>query len=443
MAVALVVCVALPAFGRADLTWNTNSSRVSADVRDARLLPILEQIAGATGWKVFVEPDASHIVSARFNDLLPGEALRLLLGDLNYALLPGTNSSRLFVFRTSRQHATHQVRARTGEEAGGPRLIANELVVKLKPGASIEEIAKALGARVVGKVGDLYRLRFEDVDSADAARAGLASNSDVESVENNFAIDRPEGGRPIHGATVAPPHLQLKPPPDSGRVIVGLIDTGVQSLGSDLDAFVMKGISVAGEARLDPLSPSHGTSMLGALLASLASASKGSSSVQVLPVDVYGPNPITSTFDVADGIVQAVNAGARIINLSLGSEGNSQYLATLIAEASKKNIVFIGAAGNQPVTTPYYPAALPEVLAVTALDRGQLAPYANRGDFVSLGAPGTSVIFYQGRPYYAVGTSAAAAYTSGLAASHFETTGDQAKATEQFLKDQLGIQIKK
>jgi hypothetical protein len=439
LATAFLGFLSLPVFGQTHLDWNTNANRVSADIRSGQLVPVLEQIAGVTGWSVFVEPEAGHAVSARFNDLPPGEALRLLLGDLNYALLPGTNNSRLFVFRTSRQHATHQVQPKSAGHSEGVRLIANELVVRLKPGASIDEIAKALGARVVGKIGDLYRLRFEDVESTDSARAELAANENVESVESNYAIARPEGGRPLAGTTVTPPHLQLKPPPDSGGVIVGLIDTGVQSLGPELDAFVLEALSVAGEVRLDPSSPSHGTSMLGALLASLANASKGSSSVQVLPVDVYGPNPITSTFDVANGVVQAVNAGANVINLSLGSEGNSPYLADLIAEASKKNIVFIGAAGNQPVTTPYYPAALPEVLAVTAMEQGQLAPYANRGDFVSLGAPGTSIVFYQGRPYYAVGTSAAAAFTSGLAAAHLEATGDQARQTEQFLKERLGV----
>lgn len=424
------------------LNWNTNANRVSANIKSGQLLPLLEQVAEATGWSVFVEPETSHGVSARFKDLPPGEALRLLLGDLNFALLPGTNNSRLFVFQTSRNNATQQVRPRSASQGHGPRLIANELVVRLKPGANIDEIAKALGAKVVGKIGNLYRLRFDDVESTQTARTSLASNSDVESVENNYAIDRPEGGRPAPGTTTGPPSIKIEPPPDSGRVIVGLIDTAVQPLGSDLDALVLKPVSVAGDAQLDPSSPSHGTSMLATLFASLAATTGGSTSVQVLPVDVYGPNSVTSTFDVADGIARAINDyGAKVINMSLGSEGNSQYLADLIAEASKKNIVFIGAAGNQPVTTPYYPAALPDVLAVTALDQGHIASYANRGDFVSLGAPGTSIVYYQGRAYYAVGTSAAAAYASGVAAGHMDTSGDTAAKTEQFLKTQLGVKV--
>ena len=52
------------------------------------------------------------------------------------------------------------------------------------------------------------------------------------------------------------------------------------------------------------------------------------------------------------------------------------------------------AAGNQPVSTPTYPAAIPGVNAVTALGApGQLASYANFGSFVEMALPGASVVF--------------------------------------------------
>jgi hypothetical protein len=418
-------------------SWDSQKSRVTADIEDGELLPVLEEVAQVTSWQVFVEPDASQKISAKFNDLAPGEALRMLLGSLNFALVPSEKEMKLYVFRTSRLNATRQVRPRT--ESRGPKLIANEVIVRLKPGANIDEIAKALGAKVVGRLDKfgLYRLRFEDIESADAARAALASNPDVESIDNNYAIDRPGGGNVSSAATPTPPKLRLNPPPNGCKVIVGLIDTGVQSLGPELDPFLMKQVSVAGESALDPSVPSHGTSMAGTLLASLADASNGSTGVRILPVDVYGRNPVTSTFQVAEGIVQAVNGGANVINMSLGSEGSAPYIADLIAEASRRNITIIGAAGNQPVKTPYYPAALPGVLAVTATENGQIAPYASRGDFVSLAAPGTSVIFYKDTPYQVVGTSAAAAYSSGVAAAHREANCADSLDTGRFLMDQF------
>jgi len=261
-------------------------------------------------------------------------------------------------------------------------------------------------------------------------------------VDSNYSIDRPPSPAGAQSSGLPPPpRLQLRPPPDTGQIIVGLVDTAVQPLGNNLDPFLLKPISVAGEAKPDPNNPTHGTSMAETILRSLAAMTKGSSSVQILPVDVYGPSTSTSTFDVADGIAQAVNKGANPINLSLGSDGDSPFLHSVIQEASAKNIVFIGAAGNQPVTTPFYPAAYPEVMAVTAVDKGQIASYANRGSFVSLGAPGTSVIYFNDQPYYVTGTSAAAAFTSGIAAGYRDSTGNSISQMQAFLRSNFGVKI--
>ena len=91
--------------------------------------------------------------------------------------------------------------------------------------------------------------------------------------------------------------------------------------------------------------------------------------MRILPVDVYGNNPSTSSFDVAAGIAKAIAAGAKVINLSLGSDGDSWILHEAIKNAASQNIPVFAAAGNEPVTTPVYPAAYAESIAVTARDR--------------------------------------------------------------------------
>ncbi|HWI57395.1 MAG TPA: S8 family serine peptidase, partial [Bacillota bacterium] len=274
------------------------------------------------------------------------------------------------------------------------------------------------------------------------ARDQLAGNAEVASVENNYAIDRPPGASQVQGPGLPPPpRLELNPPPDNGRVIVGLVDTGVQPLGNDLDKFLLKGIFVAGDPQFDPASPSHGTSMAETLLRSLQAATGGKTAVQILPVDVYGPNATTSTFDVAQGIQQAVNGGANIINLSLGSEADSPFLRDLIQQANDKKILVIAAAGNQPVTTPFYPAAYPGVNAVTAIDQGQLAAYASRGSFVTLGAPGTSIVYLNGQAYAVTGTSASAAFTSGVAAGYMDRTGTGTAQAQTYLNRNFGVSI--
>jgi thermitase len=440
---ALALFTAAPARAADMLRWQTN--RVSADIKSADLFQVLESVAGLTGWRILVEPETNHRVSAKFQDLPPGDALRMLLGDLNFALVPGTNShSRLFVFRTTMKNATQLLQPKPAESAAKGKVIPNELIVRLKPGASIDELAKLLGAKVTGRIPGLnaYRLQFEDQAAADAGRQQLSSNPDVSSVDSNYSIDRPANPLGVQSGNVPPPtRLALRTPPDTGRVIVGLVDTAVQPIGNGLDSFLLQQISVAGNAQQDANSPSHGTSMAETILRSLSSTTDGNSSVQILPVDVYGASASTSTFDVANGITTAYNNGANIINLSLGSEGDSQILHDAIQQVSARNVLLIGAAGNTPVTTPFYPAAYSEVMAVTAVDQGPLASYANRGSFVSLGAPGTSIVYFNGVPYYVTGTSASAAFTSGIAAGYLDTTHNTTSQAQAFLRSNFGVKI--
>src|ERR1035437_8684712 len=129
---------AVPARAADSLNWETNQNRVSADIKGGKLLPLLEQVASITGWQVFLEPNTTCTVSAKFDRLPPGEALHLLLHDLNFALVPATNASpKLFVFRSTMQNATQSVRPANpaGADSKG-KLIPNELIVRLKPGRS-------------------------------------------------------------------------------------------------------------------------------------------------------------------------------------------------------------------------------------------------------------------------------------------------------------------
>jgi len=424
-------------------TWRADKNRVDADIRSWELSKLLERIAAATGWQVYVEPGASHTVSTKFKDLPASDALRLLLGDLNFALVPQTNSKpRLLVFSTSLLEATQLVGADSAAASVTIRRIPNELIVTLKPGAKIDELARLLGAKVIGRIDALnaYRLRFDDEAAADAARAQLAANPDVAAVDSNYYVDLPSAATPLLAGSS--PTLQLKPraPGDTGRIVVGLIDTSVQSLGGNLDSFLLPSIAIAGDAQPDANRPTHGTSMAETVLGSLQAATGGSTSVQILPVDVYGKNPATTTFEVGWGVYRAVNAGANLINLSLGGGDDSPFLHNIIQQARQQGVLLFAAAGNEPTTTLTYPAAYPEVIAVTAGDRkGNIAGYANRGSFVDVVAPGANVIYYQDQPYFVSGTSAATAYATGMAAGLADAKRKSLAETEATLRASLGV----
>ena len=93
------------------LVWHKAAGRVDADLHGETLWPLLEDIAHQTGWHIFVEPGSSRTASTKFQDLPPDDALRMLLGNLNFAFVPQTNGPDfLYVFTTSRANATQPVR---------------------------------------------------------------------------------------------------------------------------------------------------------------------------------------------------------------------------------------------------------------------------------------------------------------------------------------------
>lgn len=416
------------------LTWRKDKNSVDADISSWNLLRTLEGISEATGWQIYVEPGAKREVSTKFKGRTTDRALDLLLGDMGRALLPGTNGGppRLLVFRSKEQAATQLVR---GEKKAKP--IPDELIVRMKKGKSVDDLAKKLGAKVIGKSDGLNsgRLKFDSEDAANAARDALRDNGDVASTDPNFpvsSVPTPEGT-----GLAAQPNLKLQPVREGEALIIGLIDTAVQKSGGAYDSFLLPGISVAGASTLSPDQPSHGTSMFETLLRGISVFDQeGSASrVRVLPVDVYGPNGTTTTYEVAEGIYQAMRNGAQIINLSLGSDGDTPYLYEVIRQGRESGRIFVGSAGNSPVTSPTFPAAYPEVIAVTAgVAPGQLAPYANRGSFVDVMAPGSSVVSFNGQAWRVNGTSPAAAYISGAIAGTADTRGgtlSQAAASVQ------------
>jgi hypothetical protein len=400
------------------LVWHRATDRVDADVRGMALWPLLEKIASDAGWRIYVEPDTTHTTSAKFKDLPSGDALKRLLGNLNFALVPRTNGvPNLYVFRTVMKNATRLVLA----PKATPKHVPNELLVKLKPGTDVDALAKLLGAKVIGRDDKLgiYRLQFDNADATDAALASLKNNSDVLAVDYNYVFDPPATPQLLANAPVGPVSLTLDPATtgDPCNPIVGLIDTQVQSLGSQLDPFMLKPISVAGDACPGTSDITHGTAMAETILRAVAQAGGGSSSVRILAVNVYGCADATATsWSVALGIKAAVDNGATMINLSLGGPSDSAVLDSVIQQAIAAGIPVYAAAGNQPVSTPTYPAAAPGVIAVTATQGGQLAPYANFGSFVSLALPGASVVYLGGQPYIVQGTSPATAYATGVAA---------------------------
>lgn len=425
--------------------WSTTNNTVDAEIEGWPLQKVLEHVASQTRWQVMVEPGANRFVTAKFRNLKPGEALRKLLGDLSFVMLPSTNGpTRLYVFKTSVQTATNLV-ATPPPSTNAPRLIPDELLVRLKSDAtnSVDDFASRYGGKVIGRMDDLrvYRLKFQDETSARAAREAMSSDNSIGTIESNYATPRP--GQPdILTTPDAVPALTLRPAQTGNQVVVALLDTAVQPDATALANFLLPQVSVSGPSQLPSDMPSHGSSMAETILYSLSrvSSETAETPVRILPVDIYGPNESTTTFDIANGIITAVNKGASIINLSLGGTGDSPIIHSLIRSARDQGVLFIAAAGNEPTLAPTYPAAYPEVIAVTALNAtGEIAHYANRGDFVDVAAPGVSLVPYAGQLYMVTGTSTATAHVSALAAALMSNATKDPAIVEALIRQNLAV----
>jgi hypothetical protein len=425
--------------------WRAASDKVTADIKDWDVQTLLQHVAGATGWQVFLEPDTKYSVSTKFKDRSPGEALRLLIPTLTAVLVPQSNAPpKLCVYRTSVQEATQRIAPARKSDGHIP----NELIVTLKPGEKIEDLAKRLGAKVAGRIDGLnaYRLRFDSAEAANSGRDALKGDASVESVDLNFPVMRPADPEPLSLSSAPPMNLRPKSAAGGDQIVIGLIDSAVQKLGNNLDEFLLPGISVANDAAEPGGKPRHGDSMFQTILQGVRLADQGAdgSRVRVLPVDVYGASETTTTFEISAGIYRAIESGATIVNLSLGSPADTPFLSNLIEKSAQQGVLFLAAAGNEPVTTPTYPAAYPDVLAVTAINRnGEIAPWANHGSFVDLGAPGSSIVSFGNQAYLVAGTSASTAYASGMAGAFSQTTGKTSTGLSALMLQSIAVPGKK
>ncbi len=130
----------------------------------------------------------------------------------------------------------------------------------------------------------------------------------------------------------------------------------------------------------------------------------------------------------------------RVINMSFtGPEDALVHEA--LKRMMKKHVVFVAAGGNEgPAAPPRYPAAYPEVVAVTAVNRAlHNYPRANRGSYVDVAAPGVDIwtAYPNGHEGYRSGTSFAAPHVTALLATIYKDRGSF--ATPQQLIEYLPV----
>ena len=208
----------------------------------------------------------------------------------------------------------------------------------------------------------------------------------------------------------------------SPSVVVAVIDSGVYGAHPDLAPNLMPGWNFvkSNSDTTDVLG--HGTAVSGTIAAA-ANNGVGVAGVswqsRIMPLVVVDDDNLATYSNIAEAIQYAADRGVRVINISIGGTVPSLTLQGAVDYAWSKGALIFASAMNNGASDPYYPAACNHVMAVSATDSyDHLASFSNYGTWVTISAPGVSILttVIGGGYAYCFGTSFASPIVAGVAA---------------------------
>ena len=194
--------------------------------------------------------------------------------------------------------------------------------------------------------------------------------------------------------------FKTDPLPDATRIKVAVLDTGVDATHPELEgrasAYTHEGTSAT-----DIIG--HGTHVSGIIDANPNNqiGITGICTCELHVWKIFGDKPAPDGEYYVDELLYqralnaARNAGARVVNLSIGGTERSRTEEMLFRRLIGSGCTVVAAMGNEyaegnPVE---YPAAYPGVVAVGAINEAsQRADFSNTGGHIALTAPGTHIL---------------------------------------------------
>lgn len=207
-------------------------------------------------------------------------------------------------------------------------------------------------------------------------------------------------------------------------VTVAVIDSGLAAGHEDIDyTHVLKGKSyVPGQSQITD-GDGHGTFVSGIIMADQNNG-KGIAGIVpdvcLLPLKVFDSRGNAYGDSVIEAVYDAVDKGADVINMSMGTTSYSKSFKDACDYAASKGCIIVAAAGNNGDTTKMYPAAFTNVIAVGSTDNeGNISSFSQRGNWIYVTAPGEAQtgLYKKGYIRNEEGTSFASPEVASLAAA--------------------------
>lgn len=297
--------------------------------------------------------------------------------------------------------ADHEAWARMlRSRLNNPRARADEAVLTFRDAEARRrflERAEKAGVAVIDGIAGLDAVRVRVGDYEAFARELAGNSGDYLGIGANAVFAAP--GPPIDGGRAARVHTPV------GESLLGALGVGVGGAdwGKGVRIAVLDGgvgPDAAFGTRLSYLNigygrlpqGSHGTSVAALAAGAAAGAHGVAAGADILSIRVTATDGTSDAFTVARGIFAAVDAGANVINVSLGGYATSAVLGEAVEYALAAGVAVVAAAGNDQAAALMWPAAYPGVVSVGAVDAvGRQAMFSNSGEGLRLTAPGYAV----------------------------------------------------
>ncbi|MEZ5329348.1 MAG: S8 family serine peptidase [Verrucomicrobiales bacterium] len=287
--------------------------------------------------------------------------------------------------------------------------ISNEVLLRFRDDDGYRAFlarARGLGLNVIDSMDSLRSVRVGYSDLNDVYKDYLANNDEYGEVGANYQVNIP--GIPENR------QAQIEIPFGAGAlgwlgingdtslwgdgITIAVLDSGVQPHLTFAENRVRsidfsQSVENSDATTVANDSEGHGTAVASIAAGDNPNAQGVAPAADILSIKITGADGMSDSFTLAKAIIEAVDQGADVINVSLGSYGDSSLVRDAVAYATDAGKVIVAAAGNDTYSELAFPARYEDVISVGAVDaEGQQLSFSNSGEGLDLTAPGLDVV---------------------------------------------------